>query len=85
MDGRHVKLPVIGWTRMRESVSFTGTSGLSPASHAADRRFAGFSIEVARIVPARETKRPPVRTLASRHGIPSDDSTIDRPWVCGAT
>lgn len=78
MDGGHVKLPVIGWTRMRASVSFTGTSGLPSASHATDR-WLGFIIEVAQVVPARGTQRWSVWTLAFRHGIPSDGSTIGRP------
>jgi hypothetical protein len=56
VDGRRVKLPVIGWIRMRESVRFTGNIKSVTVSRVADRWFASFTVEIGHPAPVRETQ-----------------------------
>jgi len=46
VDGKRVKLPVIGWVRMREEVRFAGRIVSVTVSREADAWYASFSIEV---------------------------------------
>jgi putative transposase len=46
VDGRRVKLPVIGWVRMREEVRFAGKIVSVTVSREADAWYASFVIEV---------------------------------------
>jgi probable transposase/helix-turn-helix protein len=56
VDGRRVKLPVIGWVRMREAPRFEGPIKSATVSRVADRWFASLSVEVDHAPPARETQ-----------------------------
>jgi putative transposase len=80
VDGRRVKLPVIGWIRMRESVRFTGNIKSVTVSRVADRWFASFTVEIGHSVPVRETQAAVgvdlgVKALATL----SDGSVFDGP------
>jgi putative transposase len=44
-DGKNIKLPVIGWVRMREAVRFTGKLKRVAVSREADRWFASVMVE----------------------------------------
>jgi putative transposase len=46
VDGKRVKLPVIGWVRMREEVRFAGQIVSVTVSREADAWYASFTIEV---------------------------------------
>ena len=50
-DGRRIKLPVVGWLRMREAVRFSGTVKRVTVSREADRWFASLMVETADIQP----------------------------------
>ncbi len=50
-DGRRLKLPVIGWVRMREGVRFAGVSKRVIVSRSADRWFASVLVEIPDPVP----------------------------------
>lgn len=57
VDGKRVKLPIIGWVRMREAARFSGTIKSAVVSRTADRWFVSLTIETPDIVPAhRETQ-----------------------------
>ena len=51
MDGKKIKLPVIGWVRMREAVRFTGKLKRVTVSREADRWFASIMVETDDIQP----------------------------------
>lgn len=53
-DGKKIKLPVIGWVRMREAVRFTGTLKRVTISREADRWFASILIETGDITPVEQ-------------------------------
>jgi putative transposase len=46
VDGKRVKLPVVGWVRMRETVRFAGHIRSVVVSRQADAWYASFSVEV---------------------------------------
>ena len=50
-DGKRIKLPVVGWIRMREPVRFSGVLKRVTVSRAADRWFASIMVETADIQP----------------------------------
>jgi putative transposase len=50
-DGKRIKLPVIGWIRMREPVRFSGVLKRVTVSREADRWFASIMVETADIQP----------------------------------
>lgn len=54
VDGKRVKLPVIGWVLMREPVRFTGNIKSAIVSRVADRWFVSLSVEVDHVPPVRE-------------------------------
>lgn len=54
VDGRRIKLPVVGWLRMREEVRFTGLLKRVTISREADRWFASIMIETADIRPVEQ-------------------------------
>lgn len=56
VDGKRVKLPVIGWIKMRESVRFVGNIKSAIVSRTADRWFVSLSVEVGHTPPVRETQ-----------------------------
>ncbi|CAB4244599.1 transposase [Methylacidimicrobium sp. AP8] len=51
VDGRRIRLPVIGWIRMREEVRFTGNLKRVTVSREADRWFASIMVETDDIKP----------------------------------
>jgi putative transposase len=53
VDGYRIKLPVIGWIRMREEIRFSGRILSVMISRQADRWFASVAVEVEHIVPER--------------------------------
>lgn len=56
VDRRRIKLPVIGWIRMREAVRFTGNIKSAIISRIADRWFVSLGVEVDHAKPVRETQ-----------------------------
>ena len=56
VDGRRVKLPVVGWVRMREAPRFEGPIKSATVSRVADRWFASLTVEVDHAPPARENQ-----------------------------
>lgn len=55
-DGKRIKLPVVGWVRMREAVRFTGKLKRVTVSREADRWFASIMVETDDIKPAEKPK-----------------------------
>lgn len=56
VDGKRVKLPVIGWIRMRQAVRFVGNIKSATVSRTADRWFVSLSVEVDHVPPVRENQ-----------------------------
>jgi putative transposase len=56
VDGKRIKLPVIGWIKMRESVRFVGRIKSAIVSRTADRWFVSLSVEVDHMPPVRKTQ-----------------------------
>jgi putative transposase len=56
VDGRRVKLPVIGWVRMREAPRCEGPIKSATVSRVADRWFVSLTVEVDHAPPARENQ-----------------------------
>lgn len=80
VDARRVKLPVIGWVRMREAVRFVGKIKSAIVSRTADRWFVSLSVDVDHTSPVRETQTVGgvdlgVKALATL----SDGTTIEGP------
>lgn len=80
VDGRRIKLPVIGWVKMREAVRFNGKIKSAIVSRTADRWFVSLSVEVDHTIPVRETQVAGgvdlgVKALATL----SDGTTIEGP------
>lgn len=79
-DGKRIKLPVVGWVRMREELRFSGKPKRVTISREADRWFASIMVETDDIKP---TNHPcaavgidlGIKTLA----VLSDGSKIDGP------
>lgn len=53
-DGKRIKLPVLGWVRMREAVRFGGTLKRVTISREADRWFASIMVETQDIKPVEQ-------------------------------
>jgi putative transposase len=80
VDGKRVKLPVIGWIKMREAVRFIGNIKSAIVSRIADRWFVSLAVEVDHTPPVRETQTVGgvdlgMKALATL----SDGATIDGP------
>lgn len=56
VNGKRVKLPIIGWVRMREVLRFEGRVKSATVSRVADRWFVSLSVEVDHAPPARENQ-----------------------------
>lgn len=56
VSGKRVKLPVIGWVRMRESLRFRGKVLSAVVSRIADKWFVSLTVEVPDIIPDRESQ-----------------------------
>ena len=56
VDGKRIKLPIIGWVRMREEVRFAGKLKRVTISREADRWFASIMIETDDIKPVEQPK-----------------------------
>lgn len=54
MDSQRIKLPVVGWVRMREAVRFTGKLKRVTVSREADRWFASIMVETNDIKPVEQ-------------------------------
>lgn len=55
-DGKRIRLPVIGWVRMREPLRFVGKVMSVTISRVADRWFAGVCVEIEHHAPIRENQ-----------------------------
>jgi putative transposase len=80
VNGKRVKLPVIGWVKMREALRFVGKIKSAIVSRVADRWFVSLTVEIDHTVPVRETQVAGgvdlgVKALATL----SDGSTIEGP------
>ncbi len=56
VDRKRIKLPIIGWVKMREAVRFNGKIKSAIVSRTADRWFVSLSVEVDHTMPVRETR-----------------------------
>jgi putative transposase len=56
VDGKRVKLPIIGWIKMCEAVRFVGNIKSAIVSRTADRWFVSLAVEVDHTPPVRETQ-----------------------------
>ena len=56
VDGRRVRLPIIGWVKMREAVRFDGKIMGAVVSRTADRWFVSLTVNVDHVTPVRETQ-----------------------------
>ena len=56
VDDKRVKLPVIGWVKMRESLRFDGQIKSAVVSRVADRWFVSLTVEVEHTPPIRENQ-----------------------------
>lgn len=56
IDGKRVKLPIIGWVKTRETLRFQGQIKSAVVSRTADRWFVSLSVEVDHMPPVRETQ-----------------------------
>jgi putative transposase len=79
-SSRRLRLPRVGWIRMREEVRFNGRLVSVTVSRVADRWFASIAVEVEHVVPARENQAVcgvdlGVRSLATF----SDGTVIEGP------
>jgi putative transposase len=80
IDGRRIKLPVIGWVKMREAVRFIGKIKYAVVSRVANRWFVSLTIEIEHTPLVRETQVAGgvdlgVKVLATL----SDGSSIEGP------
>jgi putative transposase len=81
LDGKRIKLPVIGWVRMRETLRFSGKVLSATVSRVADRWFVSVTVEVSHQIPVRENQAAAggidlgVKALATM----SDGSTVEGP------
>jgi putative transposase len=79
-EDKRIRLPVIGWVRMREPLRFVGKLRSVTVSRVADRWFASVSIEIEHHAPARENQGAVgvdlgVKALATL----SDGGTVEGP------
>jgi putative transposase len=56
VDGKRVKLPVIGWVKMREPLRFCARVKSAVVSRTADRWFVSLSVEIEHVPPIRENQ-----------------------------
>jgi putative transposase len=56
VSGKRVKLPIIGWVRMREALRFQGKVKSATVSRMADRWFVSLTVEIDHQAPARENQ-----------------------------
>ena len=56
VDGKRIKLPVIGWIKMREAVRLVGNIKSAIVSRIADRWFVSLTVEVDHVPPVRENQ-----------------------------
>ena len=56
VDGKCVKLPIIGWVKMREPLRFCGRVKSAVVSRTADRWFVSLSVEIEHVPPIRENQ-----------------------------
>lgn len=80
VNGKRIRLPVIGWVKMREALRFNGKITSAIVSRVADRWFVSLTVEVDYTAPVRETQVAGgvdlgVKALATL----SDGTTIEVP------
>ena len=56
VKGKRVKLPVIGWVKMREALRFDGKIKSAVVSRTADRWFISLTVEIEHVAPIRENQ-----------------------------
>src|SRR5712691_4984404 len=56
VNGRRVKLPVLGWVRMHEPLRFNGKVQSAVVSRTADRWFVSLTVEIEHQTPVRESQ-----------------------------
>lgn len=79
-DGKRIKLPVVGWVKMREALRFSGKILSATVSRVADRWFVSINVEIDHQIPVRENQAVGgvdlgVKALATM----SDGSTVEGP------
>ena len=67
VEGKRVRVPRLGWVRMREAVRFCGRICSLTISREADKWYASFAVEVKQIVPARGDNEVVGVDLGSKH------------------
>lgn len=78
-DGAKIKLPVIGWVRMREAVRFTGKLKRVTVSREADRWFASIMVETDDIKPVVQ----PLAAVGVDLGITTLATLSNAPAIAG--
>jgi putative transposase len=56
VKGKRVKLPVIGWVKMREALRFDGKIKSAVGSRTADRWFISLAVEIEHVAPIRKNQ-----------------------------
>ena len=56
VEGKRVKLPIVGWVRMREALRFKGRIKSATVSRVADRWFVSLTVEIDHVPPIRENQ-----------------------------
>ncbi len=79
VEGKRVKLPVIGWIRMREAVRFAGNIKSATVSRVADRWFVSLCVEVDHTPPVRENQAGGVDLGVKALATLSDGTVIEGP------
>ncbi len=80
VNGKRVKLPIIGWVKMREALRFQGNIKSATVSRVADRWFVSLTVEVDHTPPVRESQATGgvdlgIKTLATL----SDGTSFEGP------
>ncbi len=73
VEGKRVKLPIIGWIKMRESLRFEGKILSAIVSRTADRWFISLQVEIDHKTPIRENQTIGGCDLGSRNLATLDD------------
>jgi len=56
VDGKHLRIPILGWVRMREALRFTGKLMAAVVSRTADRWYVSLSVQVHPLPPSGENQ-----------------------------
>ncbi|HVA89993.1 MAG TPA: RNA-guided endonuclease TnpB family protein, partial [Chloroflexota bacterium] len=75
-EGKRIKLPILGWVRMREALRFAGRPLSVTISREADRWFASVAVQIDHSVPVRENQAAVVVDLGVTALATLSDGTV---------